>query len=342
MRSSFTSLLLVMLVTGSAVPACAATQEIAPEHQLVYSAAHRLIPLADGSHVLLYDTRGDLETSREALLVSQRGRREDRAFRLSLLIPDELAEGTIGQIRSVAATPDRKWLAMVGGWLGARDRRGHNGVFLLQQEESTHYWRLHSWFDARGVTLGEVEFGPDDTLLVTMHEEQRDGTRGPTLRLYSYLGQTLGDFVSTSDTDENPGAAPLLSRIVRLGPSGYAVYDPASAVVRYLQISAAGRQYLVRQTRTVPIPFPTERANLIAFDPRPSGRIAFARTTVQGGKGGSTVTVVSPDGAVVRESAAPRTWRFGYSDGTAVHGFYATGAEQPIVSAAMPIEPGNE
>src|SRR5881409_805057 len=139
--------------------------------------AERLIRLPDGSEVLLINRPAPNErVSVDASIVSPKGRDYDTNFRVVKWIPGEVAEGTTGQIYSVAMSDDHDWLAVVGGWMG-RDGRGHNGVFILRRQAQPNfdYWQLKSSFDVRGMTIGEIEFGPGGTLITTSHEENQGG-----------------------------------------------------------------------------------------------------------------------------------------------------------------------
>src|SRR5437016_825574 len=188
----------VLAASLCALPACASStiahSSPAPappeERMLAYNAAMRLIQLSDGSDFLLIPRESPNErTSIEALLVSPKGRDEDRTFRVSRWIPDLVGDGTIGQIYSAALSPDGQWLAATAGWWG-KDKRGHNAIFMLRHATrgGLDFYDLKNWFDVRGLTIGDVEFGPDGTLL-TISQENRPDQPSPIVTLFSYSGQ---------------------------------------------------------------------------------------------------------------------------------------------------------
>lgn len=73
-----------------------------------------------------------------------------------------------------------------------RDRRGHSGVFLLQQEPKSGYWRVKSWFEVPGASPGDIAFSPDDTLLLLAQKGRAEGGPAPILTIFPYSGQNLG------------------------------------------------------------------------------------------------------------------------------------------------------
>lgn len=314
-----------------ALPACGAiTQQAAvstppAEQHIFYEAAHRLVRLADGSDLLFYfpnPPEGGAPLI-DALMVSSRGRDEDRSFRLSTFIPKEVLDGTFGQLTSAAMSEDHQWLAFVGGWAGGGDHRGHNGVFLLKEQKSGA-WLVHSWFDVPGVDLGEIAFGPDDTLLLTAQKGTPDGGSAPMLTVFSFTGQNLGWFIDSPRHGEwnvRPGSRD--TRIASLGNGDVAIYDPETSLIRYVHIELKGSSVSVKQTQSVPIPFPVDRVNLVGFEARPDGEVTLARTIVESGRARTIVTKIDPQGSVVEEWQAPNVWKYGYAEKGAFHGYSA-------------------
>ncbi len=283
----------------------------------LFAATQRLIHLPDGSNLLIYQPDPpDGRPPRMDVFIVARGddAQKDRSFRLELFIPDQIAKDYPGQIRSVAMSSDHQWLAAVGGWLGVRDQHGHNGVFVLHNEGPGGFWRLKSWFDVPDMAVGDIAFGPDDLLLVTSRPHRPSSAEIPIVTLFSFGGQSLGSFVPSSNHSNA-----LEMRLLRTGENSYALYDPEIAQVRYLSLTS---NHTVVQERAVPIPFSTDRLNLIAFDPLPDGRTAFARTVVENHHGKTIVSVVRADGGVADEWIAPETWTYGYADEQhVIHGF---------------------
>src|SRR5207248_1192571 len=139
-----------------ALPACAGVITTAPpssypaERRYLYDAAQRVIGLPDGSQVLIYqpDLPNERPPAMRVFIVAPGADRDrDRSFRLETFIENEIAADYPGQIRSVAMSPDHQRLAFVGGWFSARDKHGHNGVFVLRWKDSASTWVLQSWFD---------------------------------------------------------------------------------------------------------------------------------------------------------------------------------------------------
>lgn len=321
-------LLLIAVLTS--VTACA---EIIPEPAAAlserglsyYHAARRIVRLADNSDLLIYEPlpRDEGPPAIDAYMVSSRGADEDRNFRLSIWIPEEMVPGTYGQVTNGAMSADHKWLAFVGGWASNRDKRGHSGVFLLQQDPKTRYWRMKSWFDVVGAGIGDIAFGPGDTLLLLTQKGRPEGGPAPILAAYSFSGQSLGSFIDAPNHGNwmvQPSST-TDGRIVRLSEHSYAIYDPETAQVRFIEVTAAGKDLSVRETRSVPIPFATTRVNLVGFDPRPDGRVALARSIVENGRGKTIVTVLDAKGRVADEWQAPRMWTYGIMGGGGLRGY---------------------
>lgn len=301
-----------LLLTIAALVSVTATAEIIPEPAAAvterglqyHHAARRIIRLADGSDLLIYEPLPrdhQRPPQMDAYMLSSRGAEEDRNFRLSVWIPDQMAADTYGQITSAAMSGDHQWLAFVGGWSGKSDKRGHNGVFLLQQEPKTRSWRVKSWFDLQGTCVGDIAFGPNDTLLLLAQK--------PSILVYTFSGQNVGSFI---DPLAQP-ASTVNARLVRVGDHSYAIYDPENAQVRFIEVTATGKDF--REIRSVPLPFTTDRVNLVGFDPRPDGRVVLARSLVEAGRGKTIVTVLDAKGSVAEEWQAPRTWSYGVIGG---------------------------
>ena len=325
------SLALIALI---ALPACAGIIASAPpgsypaERRIIYDAAQRIIGLPDGSQLVIYlpDLPNGRPAAMRAFIVAPGNDRDrDRGFRLEMFIPDEIAESYPGQIRSVAMSPDQQRLAFIGGWFSARDQHGHNGVFVLRWKDSASTWVLQSWFDVPDLALGDIAFGPDDLLLVTSRPHA--AISAPSgITIFSMAGQKMGSFIETP-------AKVLETRLARLSDDAYALYDPQAARVRFLRLKSTS----VVEERAVPIPFPIERVNLVAFDPRPDGRIVFGRTVVIDHKAKTFVTVVDASGKVMDEWQPANAWRFGYADAQHVlHGFEST-PNQPMSVAAVKV-----
>ena len=314
-----------------ALPACAGVIATAPpssypaERHIFYDAAQRVIGLPDGSQAVIYqpDLPNERPPAMRVFIVAPGDDRDrDRSFRLELFIPNEIAEGYPGQIRSVAMSPDHQRLAFIGGWFSARDKHGHNGVFVLRWKEPGNAWMLQSWFDVPDLALGDIAFGPDDLLLVSSRPHAQT-SRPSGITVFTMAGQKMGSFIDTP-------AKVLETRLARLSDDAYALYDPQAERVRFLRLKNTS----VVEERNVPIPFATERVNLVAFDPRPDGRIVFGRTIVVDHKAKTFVTVVDAAGKVIEEWQPANSWRFGYADPQHVlHGFESGPEERRTVAA---------
>jgi hypothetical protein len=314
-----------------ALPMCAGVIASNPpipfesSRRIFYMTTQRVIALADGSQMLVFHPRlpDDKPPGMRIYIVSPDGPESDRSFSLEMLIPREIAAGYPGQIRSGAMSADHQWLAVVGGWRGAKDQRGHNGIFVLKlDDKGGKFWRLKSWFEVPDLAVGEVAFGSEDLLVATTQPHQPGSGAAPILTLFSYTGQRFGSFVMSPNHGERSSAA-LDMRIVRTGDRSYAVYDAETAQVRYVVLTA--KRELV-QTKTVALPFATKRINVIGFDPRPDGRVVIARTVVENQRGRTFVTVIDDRGHVVEEWEAPRSWRYGFVDERRLlHGFSGAG-----------------
>ena len=252
------------------ISAAAADQSLSGNKALIYDTAHRIIRLADGSDLLLYNGS---QMPRErapifAFLSSARGAAFDRPLRVWQWIPNELAEGTAGQIYGGASSADGKRLAVTAGWLGRDDHRGHNGVFILEWVDSGNmrdYWRLKSWFDVKGATVGDIALASDDIILVTWHKESSDPA-APTLAAFSWSGQKLADFFSNaSHVAAYEGAADTrYSRIARTAERSYVMYDSAAQSVRYFDLNVDGRRVDAVERASIPVKF-GRTANFYGF-----------------------------------------------------------------------------
>ena len=307
-----------VLVLSIALPACAASTppevvEMTAPPSIVHPVADRMILLADGSELLFYRPLlpDGQPPQMEAYLYSARSREEDRSFRLSIWIPDEVMDGSHTQIRSAAMSSDHTRLAFVGGWAGVHDHRGHNAIFVVKQNVKSRYWRVESWFDVPGAILGDIVFGPDDTLAVL---SQRDAAGPvPLLTIYSYGGQNLGAFLPAEHHGETIGARhTLMSRLVLVNEHELAMLDTESNVVRQIELVTEGKSIRVRQTRLTRLPFSIENTNIIGFEPRADGSAAIARTVARDSKGKSDLVVVSPDGSIASDWNSPEVWSYGY------------------------------
>jgi hypothetical protein len=323
---------LVLIAAVSALPACAinvispATGAPPPpqERALAYNNATRLIRLSDGSDFLLIPRESPKErTSIEALLVSPKGRDQDRHFRVSRWISSLIGEGTIGQIYSAALSPDGEWLAVSAGWWG-KDSRGHNGVFMLRHATrgGLDFFDLKNWFDVRGLTIGDVEFGPDDTLL-TISQENRPDQPSPIVTLFSYAGENLGSFIP-SPTHGDPRSASFarLMRLSRTGPSSFVIYDPEAAAARWVHIAATGGQppRVVEERRTA-IPAERPRIAVLAFSALPNGQLLVARNLAENRHPRTVVSVYAPDGKEVENWQSPELWTYGSVERSTLHGY---------------------
>jgi hypothetical protein len=265
------------------------------------------------------------------MMMSAKGREYDMVFIVKEWILKELAGGTGGQIYSGTMSDDHNWLAIVGGWLGS-DRRGHNGVFILQRQPlgpGFEYWKLKSWFDARGMTIGEIEFGPGDTVFTTSHNENPGGS-SPLITAFTFEGQKIGSFIASPQHGDLGGAgACRRMRFEKTGPASYALYDPESSSVRFLTVSFSTDGPQMRQERTVSIKLP--RPSVVqAFDIADDGRIAVAHTWIDNDHHGhSFVSLFSSTGEVVDEWPSPRVWRYAYFAGHQLNGVYPNSSDDP-------------
>lgn len=260
------------------------------ERQFVYEATQRIVGLPDGSQALIYmpdRIEGRPPGLCVYLVASSADRERDRSFQLEQFIPDEIEPGYPAQIRSVAMSPDHKSLVAVGGWFSARDKRGHNGIFILRLDEvHGKVWRLKSWFDVTDRAVGDVAFGPDDLLLaVTRPHDSRDEAP-PTLTLYTTAGQSVGSFLRSSVARPRV----LENRLLRVDETTYAMFEPDAAQIRFISI----RNRTVEPIRRLPLPFATQSINVVGFDAWPDGRAVLARTDARVRK--TFVTVIDPTG----------------------------------------------
>jgi hypothetical protein len=312
------------------MPACAAsirpdaTTTTPDASSIFYDSAYRVIALTDGSQLLMYrpDVPDGRPPSMQAFLVSASGHAQDHNFRLEQFIREEILPNTFGQIRGAAMSDDHQWIALTGGWASVRDQRGHNGVFVLQRDNMAN-WRLKSWFDLPGMGIGDIAFGPDDTLVVLTQQAKPEGGAGPILTLFSYAGQNLGSFISSPGHANIFDNSTFQSRLVRMANGDYAVYDSSASQVRFLNLKSASRHYSISQTKSVPARF-AGGGSMVVFDPRPDGEVVFARSIVENRKGKTVITAVNGSGKVVDEWQAPSSWRYGYSDHGKLHGFSHT------------------
>jgi hypothetical protein len=321
---------LVLIAAVSALPACAVNvisraASAAPpqERALAYNNATRLIRLADGSDFLLIPRESPKErTSIEALLVSPKGRDQDRHFRVSRWISSLIGEGTIGQIYSAALSPDGKWLAATAGWWG-KDNRGHNGVFMMRRatRDGLDFFDLKTWFDVRGLTIGDIEFGPDDTLL-TISQENRPDEPSPIVTLFSYAGENLGSFIpSANHGDPRSASFARLMRLSRTAPSSFVIYDPEAAMARWIHIAAKGNHSQVIEDRHAPIPAERPRISVLAFSALPNGHLVVARNLAENRHPRTVVSVYAADGKEVESWQPPEVWTYGASENSTVDGY---------------------
>jgi hypothetical protein len=337
---------LAVLALAFVVPACASAIRpgtaipVPSANRTVYEAAHRVIPLGDGSQLLLYrpDPADGRPPAMQAFFVSKDGSQHDQNLRLEQFILNEILPGTFGQIRGGAMSADHQWIALVGGWAGVNDHRGHNGIFVLSHALGT--WRVKSWFDLPGITIGDVAFGPDDTLALLTQKARPEGGSGPILTIYSFSGQNLGSFLDAPGHANAADTSTMTSRLEQIGDSSsYAVFDTASTAVRYFRLNTSGRTVAVVETKQVPIPFATERVNLVAFDAHADGSVVFARSFGDTNHHAKTiVTVMGTDGKVAEEWTSPRYWQYGYLEKGALHGFQHSGPNQPMQITTVAVD----
>jgi hypothetical protein len=329
-----------------ALPACASSTishsspASAPpeERALAYNAAMRLIRLSDGSDFLLIPRESPNErTSIEALLVSPKGRDEDRTFRVSRWISTLVGNGTIGQIYSAALSPDGQWLAATAGWWG-NDNRGHNGIFMLRHATrgGHEFYDLKNWFDVRGLTIGDIEFGPNDTLL-TISQENRPDQASPIVTLFSYAGENLGSFIpSANHGDPRSATFARLMRLSRTGPSSFVLYDPEAAAARWIHITAAARPQVVEERRAA-IPAEQPRISVLAFSALPNGHLVVARNVAENRHPRTVVSVYAQDGKEIESWQPADIWTYGSAEDSTVHGYSLAPAGDRITHSTVSV-----
>jgi hypothetical protein len=337
---------LVLIAAISALPACA-TNVISPaagvppppERALGYNNATRLIRLSDGSDFLLIPRESPNERmSIEALLVSPKGRDEDRHFRVSRWISAVIGEGTIGQIYSAALSPDGQWLAATAGWWG-KDSRGHNGVFMMRRATrgGVDFFDLKNWFDVPGLTIGDIEFGPDDTLL-TISPENRPDRPSPIVTLFSYAGQNLGSFIdSPGHGDPRSSSFARLMRLSRTGPSSFVVYDPEAAAARWIHVTLTGGRPQVLEDRFTAIPAERPRIPVLAFSALSNGHLVVARNLAQDRHPRTIVSVYGSDGKEIESWRSPEVWTYGATENSTVHGYSMAPAADKIKHSTVSV-----
>jgi hypothetical protein len=327
------------------VPACASSiqpreaKPVPAANRMVYDLTSRIIPFSDGSQLLLYrpDPPDGRPPAMQAFFVSKDGREHDQNLRLEQFILSEISPGSFGQIRGGAMSSDGQWLALVGGWASVHDHRGHNGIFVLQRRNGS--WGVKSWFDLPGITIGDVAFGPDDTLALMTQPTRAEGGAAPILTIYSLSGQNLGSFLETPGHANAADTSTMTSRLQQIGESSYAVLDTATDSVRFLRLATSGRTVTATETKRVPVPFSTERMNIVAFDAHPDGRMVFARSFGDASHHAKTVvTIVKGDGKVAEEWTSPQYWRYGYLKDGALYGYGRSGQDQPMQTTTVAVD----
>lgn len=290
------------------------------QRAIVYGAAFRLIRLADGSDLLLLDKRSPNEArSVDGFLASVHGPTHDRPLRTSILLPrGVVAEGTSGHIYSASMSDDHQHLALVVGWLGASDNRGHNGVVVLKKTDrgGIYFWERTSWFDVKGMTIGEIAFGPGDQLIVTSRDEKEPAA---AVTLFSRDGTKLATFAGES-APATRSWSPHYMRLARISAESYGLYDPESSVVRILGI---GSDASIREQGRVDVPF-AARGNLVDFQSDGGDGFIFVRMPAEAGTG---MLVSHVDARGSRERRSTRSWQIGYVEKRAVHGVLRPGTE---------------
>jgi len=337
----------LLVATLCALPACASSaishvsgaQAPPEERALAYNGAMRLIRLSDGSDFLLIPRESPNErTSIEALLVSPKGRDEDRTFRVSRWIPALVGEGTIGQIYSAALSPDGEWLAATAGWWG-KDKRGHNGIFMMRHAKrgGLDFYDLKNWFDVRGLTIGDIEFGPDDTLL-TISQENRPDQNSPIVTLFSYSGENLGSFIDAPNHgDPRSSSFARLMRLSRTGPSSFVIYDPEAAAARWIHIAkTANRPQVVEERRTA-VPAERPRISVLAFSALPNGHLVIARNLAENRHPRTIISVYAPDGKEIESWQSPELWTYGSADDSTVHGYSLARAGDHVTHSTVSV-----
>jgi hypothetical protein len=338
---------LVLIAAVAALPACA-TNIISPaanappppqERALAYNSAIRLIRLSDGSDFLLIPRESPNErTSIEAFLISPKGRDQDRHYRVSRWISAVIGEGTIGQIYSAALSPDGEWLAVSGGWWG-KDSRGHNGIFMLRHatRDGLDFFDLKNWFDVPGLTIGDIDFGPDDTLL-TISQENRPDKPSPIVTLFSYAGQNLGSFIpSPNHGDPRSASFARLMRLSRSGPSSFVIYDPEAAMARWIHIAANASRPQVVEDRAAPIPAERPRIPVLAFSALSNGHLVVVRNLAQDRHPRTIVSVYGSDGKEVESWQSPEVWTYGATENSTVHGYSLTPAGDRVTHSTVAV-----
>jgi hypothetical protein len=327
------------------VPGCASSiqpreaRPVPSANRIVYDLTSRIIPLSEGSQLLLYrpDPPDGRPPSMQAFFVSKDGREHDQNLRLEQFILSEILPGSFGQIRGGAMSSDSQWIALVGGWASVRDHRGHNGIFLLQRRNGT--WGIKSWFDLPGITIGDVAFGPDDTLALLTQPTRAEGGAAPILTIYSLSGQNLGSFLDTPGHANAADTSTMTSRLQQISESSYAVLDTATDTVRFLRLATSGRTITAAETKRVAVPFSAGRMDIVAFDARADGRMVFARSFADASRHAKTVvTIVNSDGKVAEEWTSPQYWRYGYLKDGDLYGYGRSGQNQPMQTTTVKVD----
>jgi hypothetical protein len=118
-------------------------------------------------------------------------------------------------------------------------------------------------------------------------------------------------------------------RIEKIGSASFALYDPETSTVRFLDVKRGGSAVDIHQTRAVPIAF-GEKSFLLAFDILADGRIAIARTTIDSEHHGhSWVTTFSPNGQRMDEWASPHVWQYAYAADHTLNGVHPASPDNP-------------
>ena len=306
-----------------------AAQAASQRHGLVYQNASRVLPFRDGSEFVIANAPIEAEPgARTALLVSAKGEEEDRAFSVANWIPRQVAAGTKGQIYSAAMAENGRRIAIVAGWRGAQDERGHNGVFILELRKQGGHddWRLQSWFDVAGSTIGEIEFGPDDTLIVASHDERDAAAVRPLVTLYTYTGVKLGaGLESEKHANFNSAAFARRDRIARVGDAEYAFYDIENGTIRRFSVRADGKSYVIEEKGSgAAVARSDERFNVVAFSPTADGDVVLGRVFSAAGATRTEFTRFTRRGNVVDTVTTDEPWIAGYFGPDSIVGFRRT------------------
>lgn len=296
------------------VAACASAQTLrAVDAQVIdevsdlsslYGGAYRVTPLADGAELVIASLSSDSDPRAiRGVYVQPNDSDLDRLLIASRSIPaDQRGDGVFGQILD-GTEPDADHLALTMAWR-QRDQSVASGVAILRRAGT--FWRPERFFRVSGAAHTIVT-GPNGTLLVAMFDRSKAAEGTDLLTVYDLDGHVLGSGFRLPPGADG-GLAIIRARIEHVSGATYAVYDPLSSTVTYLDIAVADGKASFTTRDSIVIP----EGNIRGIHAHADRTVDVVTQGTDRQHPGATITTFAPDGRVIASRTADAPWNFVY------------------------------